>query len=128
MHFSIRTARVYAELVLSSTTNWISKVLRPTAGWTASLRSADALCLCDFNVNLRHDEILPLRATNLHSFFELISLMRVSGKPKMCHRTDPSGCIQGMRVTSSLLLQPHLRPIWRKPGCGDGHVSTSTSF
>lgn len=47
--FSTRTARVCAEPVLSSTTNWISKGLRPTAGWTASLRSAAALSLCDFS-------------------------------------------------------------------------------
>lgn len=39
VHFSPRMVHVCAELVLSSTMNWISKALPRTVNWTASLRS-----------------------------------------------------------------------------------------
>lgn len=39
VHSSTQMVHVCAELVLSFTTNWISKVLHLTVNWTASLRS-----------------------------------------------------------------------------------------
>lgn len=54
VHSSTRMVHVYAEPVLSSTMNWISKALRLTVGQIASLRSAVALCLCDFDAYVTH--------------------------------------------------------------------------
>lgn len=44
-HSSTLMVHVCAELVLSSTMNWISKALRLTVSWTASLRSVALVTL-----------------------------------------------------------------------------------
>lgn len=113
--FSTRTARVCAEPVSSSTTNWILRDLRPTAGWTASRRSAVALSFKD-----------NAKSASFFFIFYLLLLL-TAGQPKMCHWTDPFGRIPRMRVAASLLLQHHLRPLRGKPRRGDGHVSTRPS-
>lgn len=93
VHSSTRMVRVYAEPVLSSTMNWISKALRLTVGWIASLRSAAALFLCDFDAYVTRVQPVCLCAC-----------VCVTGQQAMCHRTDTSGCIQRVCVTTSLLL------------------------